>query len=76
MDKMVYFLYFLALVFITYGAYNIYYNQSIQSRGYLPIVLGIFLSLGVYVYNESKELASIENYEKISLNEIRELAST
>jgi hypothetical protein len=71
-----YFLYFLALIFISYGAYNIYYEQSIQTRGYLPIVLGIFLSLGVYIYNESRELTSLENYEKVSLNEIRELAST
>ena len=71
-----YFLYFLALVFIIYGFYNIYYEQSVQSRGYLPVILGIFLCLGVYVYSSFKEIESLENYEKVSLNEIKELAST
>lgn len=71
-----YFLYFLSLVFIIYGFYNIYYEQSIESRGYLPVILGIFLCLGVYVYSGFKEFESLENYEKVSLNEIKELAST
>lgn len=67
-----YFLYFLALVFILYGAYNIYYGVSVMSRGYLPIILGVFLSL----YSGFQEIQNIENYEKVSLNEIKQLAST
>lgn len=71
-----YFLYFLALVFILYGAYNIYYGVSVMSRGYLPIILGVFLSLGIFVYSGFQEIQNIENYEKVSLNEIKQLAST
>lgn len=72
MDQVNVIFYVLAVICSVYGVYNIYYKQSILSRGYFPIVLSVFLVL-ITIVNQPIDGGV---YEKISLNEIKTLASS
>lgn len=65
-------LYSLALSCIIYGIYNVYYEQNIIYRGYLPVIIGFFIGLVAFI-QEVPELYEPDLYEKVSYNKINDI---
>lgn len=58
-----------------YGIYNVLRDEKPLSRGYLPIILSIILIIIHNIFVLYNPQPNTPVYEKVSLNEIKEIAN-